>query len=430
MSQDTPTPKPSARFWYLYKRYPYLLAKITLFGMVIYGIVWALQNVQSVLFPLFLSLLIAYCLDPVVDWFEARKVSRPFAILILISIGLLSTTLFVLILYPELSRQLRQVTDKLPQLITILKTDVFPWAERRLGVEVPANLAAVMAEYGDELQRQIPELTKKAGSWVGTALSQTGSLVTSLLNTVMVPVFTFYFLRDFDRMKDPLEAYIPPHRKPFVMSRIKRMDEVVGAWFRGQVEVALILAVLYALGLGVVFHFAGLGVMTGVAIGVMSGLLNVIPYFGFLIGIILASLMVLLNWQGPGAFVGVGAVFLIIQLLEGYLITPRIVGDKVGLSPVTVIIVLLLGGELFGLLGVLLALPIAGILRALLPDIITYYRSTPFFTNEHYEPGSERDWMSTISMKASEALAASEDSKSTGGETPEDIDSSKAVDSA
>ena len=132
-----------------------------------------------------------------------------------------------------------------------------------------------------------------------------------------------------------------------------------------------------------------IGILVGLAIGILAGVLNIVPYFGFLIGFVMSTAMVLLNWSGFGPLIGVVSVFGVVQLLEGYVITPKIVGDKVGLSPVAVIIVLLLGGELFGLLGVLLAIPVAGILRACVPDLINYYKRTPFYSGNYQPPNRE-----------------------------------------
>jgi len=120
-----------------------------------------------------------------------------------------------------------------------------------------------------------------------------------------------------------------------------------------------------------------------VALGVLSGLLNIIPYVGFAVGFVLSVLVVLIEWSGWGAFIGVVAVFAIVQGLEGYLITPKIVGEKVGLSPVTVIIVLLVGGELAGLMGVLLAIPVAGAVKVILPDIAHRYRRSSYYTGNN-----------------------------------------------
>jgi predicted PurR-regulated permease PerM len=326
-----------------------------------------------------LSLLIAYLLDPLVDVLEAKGINRTLGICIFIGIGLLGMGLFVLFLYPTISKQASLIWERLPQLAGIIETRLFPWLESN-GVEIPATISEALSEHGNTVKDALPALVEKASGLTAGLAAKTGPIIASLLYLVMIPIFTFYFLRDFDLMKPALLDLIPMHKREFIVERLHRADEVVGAWFRGQVEVALILAVLYAIGLGVVFGVAGVGATSGIAIGLLTGILNIIPYFGVFIGVVLSTLIVLLDWHGIGPLIGVGVVFAVVQLLEGYVITPRVVGEKVGLSPVTVIIVLLLGGEVMGLLGVLLAIPIAGVIRVLLPDILDYYKSSPYYT--------------------------------------------------
>lgn len=369
----------TSQFWHYFKRYPYILAKLCIFGLVVWGAFLLLQSVQAVLFPLFLSLLIAYLLDPLVDVLESKGINRTLGIGIFIGIGLLGMGLFVLFLYPTISKQASLIWERLPQLAGIIENRLFPWLESN-GFAIPATISEALSEHGNTVKDALPALVEKASGLTAGLAAKTGPIIASLLYLVMIPIFTFYFLRDFDLMKPALLDLIPMHKREFIVERLHRADEVVGAWFRGQVEVALILAVLYAIGLGVVFGVAGVGATSGIAIGLLTGILNIIPYFGVFIGVVLSTLIVLLDWHGIGPLIGVGVVFAVVQLLEGYVITPRVVGEKVGLSPVTVIIVLLLGGEVMGLLGVLLAIPIAGVIRVLLPDILDYYKSSPYYT--------------------------------------------------
>ncbi|MFU8804704.1 MAG: AI-2E family transporter, partial [Bradymonadaceae bacterium] len=132
--------------------------------------------------------------------------------------------------------------------------------------------------------------------------------------------------------------------------------------------------------LGAVYGFSGLDIQSGVVIGLLTGFLNVIPYFGFAVGSVLAVLVTLIDWGGWGPVVGVLACFTVIQLVESYYITPKVVGDKVGLKPVTVIIVLLVGGHVAGLMGVLLAIPVAGAVKVLIPDIVKWYEKSSMYT--------------------------------------------------
>ncbi len=374
-----------AQLWHYYHRYPFLLAKACLFGLAIGALFFVMRSVEAVLFPLLASLLVAYLLDPAVDWFEERKISRTVAISIFMVAGLVTSALFILVLYPTVVRTAAKIVDRLPLLAEVLQSQTLPWLRER-GVEIPPTFSLAFDEYGATLQEHLPNLVQKITGWVGGIVTGAGGVVASLLNIVMIPLFTFYFLRDFDLMTAALRQYIPLGRREVLLDRVQKSDVVVGAWFRGQVEVAGILAGLYAAGLGGFFGFLGIGSVTGIAIGVLTGLLNIVPYFGVLIGLILSTLLVLIDWHGWIGPIGVAIVFTIVQILEGYVITPKIVGEKVGLSPVTVIIVLLLGGELFGLTGVLLAIPVAGVIRVLLPDILAVYTASPFYTgNLPYE---------------------------------------------
>jgi len=375
-----PSGESAAEAWFNYERYPYLLAKLALFAVVILGLYLLFHSVQSVLFPVLASLLLAYLLDPLVDRLEERGWSRTRAILLLLLTGFGALALFLVFLVPVLVHQVSDVIKGAPQLVTRVETELIPWLETNTGLTLPESASAALATYGETLQAQLPAVAKASSRMLTGALSSIGAIAGSAIILVMIPVFTFYFLRDFDDITRTLGTFLPKANRDFVVSRIQRVDDVIGAWFRGQVEVALILAGMYAIGLAIVFGWAGVGVGAGLALGVLAGLLNVVPYLGFLVGFVLAVAMVLLQGAGLGPLIGVLAVFAIVQALEGWVITPRIVGDKVGLSPVVVIIALLLGQELLGLAGVLLALPIAGAIRVLLPDLIAFYRHSSLYT--------------------------------------------------
>ncbi|RVU48945.1 AI-2E family transporter [Lujinxingia sediminis] len=372
--------------WERFGRYPYLLAKLLVFGLVLGGVFWTLGKFAAVVFPIFVSLLFAYLLDPTIDRLESRGLGRTPAILLVLLAAMLSVTIFAIFLYPTLANQARLIIESFPALLETLQNDALPRIERAFGVEMPSTAAAAMERYGGQIREALPTIGQHVGSALTNAVTRTGAVVASLVNAVMIPLFTFYFLRDFDLGRRSLVRFIPPHRYEIFIERLQKMDQAVGQWFRGQIQVALILAGMYALGLGVVYGVFGLDVQSGVVIGLLAGFLNVIPYFGFAVGSLLAVLVVLIQWSGWGALLGVGLVFGVTQMLEGYVITPRIVGDKVGLKPVTVIIVLLLGGNIGGLLGILLAIPVTGALKVLLPDIIAWYETTSFYTGKAARP--------------------------------------------
>ncbi len=265
-----------AQLWHYYHRYPFLLAKACLFALVIGVLFFVMRSVEAVLFPLLASLLVAYLLDPAVDWFEERKVSRTVAISIFMVAGLVTSALFILVLYPTVVRTAAKIVDRLPLLAEVLQSQTLPWLRER-GVEIPPTLSLAFDEYGATLQENLPNLVQKITGWVGGIVAGAGGVVASLLNIVMIPLFTFYFLRDFDLMTASLREYIPLARREVLLDRVQKSDVVVGAWFRGQVEVAGILAGLYSVGLGGLFGFLGIGSVTGIAIGVLTGLLNIVP---------------------------------------------------------------------------------------------------------------------------------------------------------
>ncbi|MEZ4317155.1 MAG: AI-2E family transporter [Myxococcota bacterium] len=371
-----------AEVWYRYTRYPFLLAKVVLYGLVVTAVVLVFRSVEAVLFPVLLSLLIAYLLDPTIDRLEERGWSRTTAIGAFLAVGAAGLSTFVLFLYPTIAHQIQSLVEGLPKLLNSVEDDLLPWLEANAGVQVPASIDEALAAYGETIRAQVPTVTKAVSAGVSSLWTQLGAVMASAVNLVMIPVFTFYFLRDFDLMTASMREYLPKGDREFYLDRIRKVDEVVGAWFRGQCEVAFILGILYAVGLALVFGFSGVGAGAGIAIGLIAGLLNIIPYFGFLIGFVLSILMVLLDWNGVLPVVGVVAVFGVVQGLEGWVITPRIVGEKVGLSPVVVILSLLLGQEILGLVGILLALPIAGGLRVLAPDFVAYWRASSWYTGK------------------------------------------------
>lgn len=340
---------------------------------------WLLQSLANVLFPVFTSLIVAYLLSPAISKMEARGISRTAGILIILFAGLAVVSLFVLFFFPVIRSQILRLTERLPALAASLNTDFLPWLKETLGVELPEDVSHAISQYGDNLKSALPAILNKAGAWLAGAITTTGAVISSLLNLVLIPLFVFYFLRDFEKMKEGFLPLVPPAKREYVQSRLSAIDDVVGHWFRGQLQVAGILAVLYSTLFGLVFYITGLEARTGIAVGILTGLLSVIPYVGAITGSILSILFALLDWHGLWPFVGIAATFALVQGLEGYVLTPRIVGEKLGLGPAAVIIALLCGGSLAGLPGMLFALPITASLKLLAADLIAAYRSSALF---------------------------------------------------
>jgi predicted PurR-regulated permease PerM len=193
-------------------------------------------------------------------------------------------------------------------------------------------------------------------------------------------VFAFYILVDWDRLLARSHAFVPPRHRGRVAEIAREIDQVVSIWIRGQLIVMAILAALYAVA------FKVIGLQLGITIGIAVGLLTVIPFLGTVAGAALALLVVLLDWHGPGQLMAVAATFLVLHLFEAAILTPRLVGKRVGLGEVGALFAVLAGGQLLGFTGVLLAVPIAASVAVLVRRALRAYEESSFFT---HDPGFE-----------------------------------------
>ncbi len=225
----------------------------------------------------------------------------------------------------------------------------------------------------DAVKSAVPTVGKLAGQALKGVLAGGLGIVVTLLNLLLVPVFTFYLLRDWDRAVAGVDALIPAPQRPLVRRVSREIDGRLQAFVRGQLTVCLALGVLYSIGLLVV------GIDLAIVVGMLSGLLFIVPYLGTAVGIVAASGLALLAFGVDWHLVGVLGVFGGVQLIEGMVLTPWIVGDKVGLHPLVVMIALLVGGNLFGIAGMLLAIPVTAAAQVLLVEWIQAYRASDAF---------------------------------------------------
>ncbi len=328
---------------------------------------------RQALFPVALSFMLAYFLDPLVDRFEARKIGRSTAIVILLAVFLLFSALFLLIFVPLIGSELERFLERLPGLLSTLRERLVPWLERVSGQEISALMAQAtekMAEWGRNFSGDGAAL---AARLIGRAFSGTFAVVSVFVTAALVPIFTFYFLRDFDEIKIIPLDYIPPRHRDRTVELFREIDGVLAGFLHGQLIVCLAMGLLYAIG------FAVSGVPLGFLVGLVAGAVAFIPYLGSVVGVGLSLILCLLDWQGAGPLIGLGITFAIVQTLESFVLTPKIVGDKVGLSPVAVILALLLAGELMGFTGILIAVPLAAVVKILLGRLKELYRNTEYF---------------------------------------------------
>lgn len=355
------------------------VAQFLIFGALLYAAGYLVSVVAPVLAPVTLSLLFAYFLHPLIERLVALRIRRWLAITavgtVLLGGAVGLGAVFVAAVVPE-------VTAALPRLqagITTFLSDPDAWMAAH-----PDHLAVRL------LQTVAPDLdvTSSLRDGLNTVMSSTSSALLgalnsvvgsvsesagTLLNLLLIPIFTFYFLMDFRGIVSLPMMMVPPRYHEVIVERASRMDSIVGRWVRGQVQVGLILGVLYAIGLTIA------GVRLGWVIGMLAGILNIVPFLGVFFGLVLSIVMALMGDHVLVELVGVAAVFSVVQLLEGNLITPRLVGGAVGMSPLLVMVVLLIGGSLFGFFGLIFSIPAVAAGTVVAKDLLDFYRNTSFY---------------------------------------------------
>lgn len=335
------------------------------------GLGFLLYLLSPILAPFIAGALLAYLGDPLVDRLEERKLSRTLSVSIVFVVLFTLLTLLVLLLVPLLEQQLRYLIQSVPGYLDRLQTEILPALAHRLGI--PADDTLLL----DALRKTLNANSQQAGGialMLAKSISQSGaSLVAGLATLVLIPVVTFYLLRDWDLLVARVDELLPRQYEPLIARLAKQSDEVLAAFLRGQFLVMLALGVIYSAGL----WFAG--VKLAILIGMLAGLVSFVPYLGFIVGILAASLAVLLQTGDISQLLPVAIVFGVGQAIEGMLLTPLLVGDRIGLHPVAVIFSVLAGGQLFGFVGVLLALPVAAVIAVVLRHVHQRYLDSHFF---------------------------------------------------
>jgi len=355
----------------------------TLLAATFLLVAWAVGSLQLVLAPFLTALLLAYVLDPVVDALERIRLPRAVASgLLLLVVGALAGLVFVVVLPPAIEG-MGDLLGEANQAGHALVDLVRPWLSRLPSDRAEALAQEVLPQLGGWLQRVGTTLLQGVGS-VGRGLSAAGQVVSFV---VITPVLLFYLLVDIDRMRDGAVALVPRAHRPGVTAFLAELDGLVAAYFRGQVIVSLVVGVLTAVLLVV------LEVPHGVAIGIGSGLLNLVPIVGFWLGLLLALLATLMGvtpvWP---TLLWVGVGYVAIQQLEGQLLSPRIVGKEVGLPPVAILMGIVIFGSLFGLVGVLVAVPLTAMSRMVATRLVARYRrSAAFGDSDPDVPGTAPD---------------------------------------
>ncbi len=317
---------------------------------------WLLFQLSSVLMPFFIAALLAYLGDPLVDRLENWKLSRPVAVTVVFAVLFIAMILLLLVLLPMLSDQVSKLFTNLPGYLTMAQKALEPFLNT---AGLPSDVFNLQT-LKQALNSYWSEMGNVAGG-VFSYVTQSGmALLQWIGNLVLIPVLTFYLLRDWDLLVARFRELLPRRISGKFIEMSLECDDMLAGFIRGQLMVMLSLSIIYTVGLSII------GLELALLLGVISGLVSFVPYLGLIVGIALAGLAAFFQFGEWLPVFYVVIVFTVAQSIEGMLLTPHFVGERIGLHPVAVIFAVLAGGTLFGFTGVLLALPVAAVVMVVL----------------------------------------------------------------
>ncbi len=339
---------------------------------------------RVILVPLLSSFALAYMLEPLVELFERRGWSRTVAVLVTLVIAIVVLTLALIFVIPSIWSQLVKSYEQLPSALEAGHRVVDPLIAKIQTASPPVyNFLQSMLQKVRSPEQQA-EIGATIGTWLQGGLLKLVTATSSLFDLLLIPFFVFYLLSDYLKMKARIERWIPPRFRTTGGGLLSQINHVLSMYVRNQVVIAFVMGLLYS------FGFATLRVPLALTIGMISGFLNFVPYLGTLTGLVLAVSFTALDGAGPGRLMGVLAVFAIVQSVEGYYLTPKLLGESLNLHPLVVLLGLVIGGNLFGLLGIILAVPVVAaatvILRFLEKNI---YQASDFYQRLGFQLAAE-----------------------------------------
>lgn len=314
------------------------------------------NGLREILFTVFISIIIAYVINPLVNFLEDKKIKRVYGVLLVYLVILGIIYLISVLIFPAIFNEIKNLINLLPKysnnlsgFFNNLYNDYYKNIE-----DLPFGLNKVSSSIEDNITR----IQNILIDGIKGSMDFLMSFFSKALNLFLIPIIAFYLVKDKEFFKKNLEMTIPKKYRSEIISLSRRIDYSLGNFVRGQFIIAIFVGTLTAIGLLI------LGVNYALTIGLISAVMNIIPYFGPIIGGGIAMLFALL--ESPLKAVWVLVLFIIIQQLEGNILQPKIMGDKVGLHPVVIIVALLIGGNLMGILGMLLAIPVATTIKIVL----------------------------------------------------------------
>jgi predicted PurR-regulated permease PerM len=329
---------------------------------------------RRVVAPFFIAFALAYLLDPLVDRLVTFKISRTLSVLVLMLAFFFLALGSVILLVPILSMQAESLAKSIPTYVGTFQEWLRPVLDLISGLD-----SARIEEFLNEGLSRFGELPMKAlqfsGKVIWGSISNLFNIILMLANLVIIPVVMFYLLRDFDSINEKLFRLIPPRFQEKTKDIVLEIDQVLSRFVRGQLVVAGLMGVLYSAGLFLC------DTPMSLSLGMMAGLVNLVPYLGLILGLVPSAIMTYIHTQEWLPVLGVAGVFAFVQAIEGFVITPRVVGENIGLHPVAVVFAVLLGGELFGITGMILGVPVVAVLNVLLSRGVVQYKASSLYSS-------------------------------------------------
>jgi predicted PurR-regulated permease PerM len=351
------------------------LLRLLIFGGTLIAVLIVLIVFSEIFLPLMLGFGLAYLLDPAVSGLERHGWRRSWAVVALGVALVLAITGFFLYLVPAMGEEVRRIGERFPDYAQRLRAQIEPLLDR-VQARYPEQFVEMRDRAIEATRENLPRLAASVGHWLSAIFDSVRGFILFLLNLIFVPVFAFYLLVDFPKVKRGIRDLVPLPYRDVVVARVLEVDGAVASFLRGQLVIALVLAVINSVGLVLI------GVPLGLVIGIVAGLANMIPYMSLVVGLLPA---VLLCWAEHGSWVRVilvVAVFTGAQLLEGTVLSPRILGRSVNLHPVWILLAIIVGGSLFGIFGMLIAVPAAAAIQVFLRHWLASYRASRIYRGE------------------------------------------------
>lgn len=328
---------------------------------------------KSVLAAFLIAALLAYAFDPLIGRMERVRIPRPWAIWIVVAMIAAILALFLFFVLPLIQDEIARAIEKFPAYLQRIREGLFPYLEREFGWRVPKTWDETLSALLPRLKEEGPAIFKQGAGFIGALFSGAFGLLVGVINLIVIPFAFYYFLKDLDRMKKTLRGLVPPRFREEADRRFREFDRSLSGFIRGQLLVVLLLAILYGIGL------TWIGVDLAFVLGIVAGLMEIVPYFGFMVGLSLSLLVAFLQFQDFIHPLYVALTMGAIQSVQGLVIGPKILGHQAGLHPLLVIAAIYIGGDHFGFIGVLLAVPGMAALVVLAKALADAYRRSPLF---------------------------------------------------